>query len=89
MNNIKQICRFLAVTDNPETINRFLNEIFTPAEIRDLDSRWEIIKRLKRGDTQRSIAKELHLGLCKITRGAKELKKSNSIIKKVISDFAE
>jgi TrpR family transcriptional regulator, trp operon repressor len=87
MDNLKQICQFLANTDNPSTIARFFDEIFTPAEIHNLDSRWEIVKRLKRGDTQRTIAKDLHLGLCKITRGARELKKTNSIIKKAIKQF--
>ena len=87
MDNIKQICTFLADTNDPETIIRFLQEMFTPAEIQDLDSRWEIVKRLHRGDTQRSIAKELHLGLCKITRGSKELKKPDSIIKNIINNL--
>jgi len=83
--NIKQICDLLAATNDSEEINLLLNSFFTPAELADLDSRWEILKRLNKGETQRKIAKDLHLGLCKITRGSKELKKSNSILKKVIN----
>ena len=85
--NIKQICDLLASTNDSNEINLLLNSFFTPAEIADLDSRWEILKRLNRGDTQRSIANELHLGLCKITRGSKELKKPNSILKKIIDQI--
>jgi TrpR family trp operon transcriptional repressor len=50
-----------------------------------ISSRWEIVKRLNKGISQRKIAKELHLSLCKITRGSKELKKLNSPMKKMIS----
>jgi TrpR family transcriptional regulator, trp operon repressor len=84
-NNLNQICRRLAETENPDEIKLFLDSLFTPAELADLDSRWELAKRLLRGDTQRKIAKDLRLGLCKITRGSKELKKPNSVLKKAIT----
>ncbi|KAA3613142.1 MAG: transcriptional regulator [Calditrichaeota bacterium] len=84
-NNIKQICDLLAETNDSSKINHLLESFFTPAELADLDSRWEILKRLNKGETQRKIAKDLHLGLCKITRGSKELKKPNSILKKIIT----
>ena len=35
---------------------------------------------LKEGKTQREIAKELKVSLCKVTRGSKILKQTNSII---------
>jgi TrpR family trp operon transcriptional repressor len=85
--NIEQICDLLARTKDSQEINLMLSSIFTPAELSDLDSRWEILKRLNRGDTQRSIASDLHLGLCKITRGSKELKKTNSILKKTLDNL--
>ena len=85
--NIKQICSLLAATIDPGEINLFLTSLFTPAELADLDSRWEILKRLNQGDTQRKIAKDLHLGLCKITRGSKELKRSDSYLKKIITEI--
>ncbi len=84
-NNIEHICMLLADIKDPQKINLLLSSIFTQAELYDLDSRWEIVKRLNRGDTQRKIADELHLGLCKITRGSKEIKKPNSILKKVLN----
>ncbi|NOX89596.1 MAG: transcriptional regulator [Calditrichaeota bacterium] len=86
-NNIKEICQFLAENDDQKTIYKFLESILTPTEMKTLSSRWQIVKMLDRGVPQRKIAKELHLSLCKITRGSKELKKRNSILKKAVKRF--
>ena len=85
--NLDEICRFLAQLDDAKTIRQFLNSILTPAELNDLHSRWEIVKLLESGMTQRKIASRLHVSLCKITRGSKELKKPSSILKKAISQL--
>ncbi len=84
--NIDQIARFLAQTEEPKQIKKFLEEILTPAEMRDLASRWEIVRLLKQGMSQRKIAKTLHVSLCKITRGSKELKKARSLLRKAVSE---
>lgn len=57
----------------------FLQEILTPAELHDLSLRWELMRLLKQKVPQRQIAKNLGISLCKITRGAKILKKSDSV----------
>ena len=85
--NFIQITKYLASNDSPEHIQRFLMQLLTPAEIKDLASRWHLLRLLNKGVTQRQIAKELHLSLCKITRGSKELKKKDSILKKAIESF--
>lgn len=85
MDNIKEIARLLAKTNQYKLIQEFLESILTPAELVAISSRWEIVKMLDKGVSQRKIAKELHLSLCKITRGSKELKKDNSPMKKMIS----
>lgn len=76
--NIGELSRALATTQNPELIEEFLYSLFTPAETDDFAKRWALVKRLAEGMPQRAIASELHLSLCKITRGSKELKKPNS-----------
>ncbi len=65
---------------NKDDIQSFLKEILTENEISDLHLRWELLKMLKTGHSQRSIAKELKISLCKITRGAKILKQADSMI---------
>ena len=82
--NIREISEVLAKVEDPRLIEGFLIDILTESELNDLSSRWEIVKLLDKGTTQRKIAHDFHLSLCKITRGSKELNKKNSAIKKII-----
>lgn len=84
MNTLQEIVKRLAEIDDPKLLERFFREILTPKEIKDLSSRWELVKLLEEGVSQREIARRLHLSLCKITRGARELKKRNSALRQVI-----
>ena len=87
--NLNQIYAYLASLDDAQEIHAFFESMFTPAELKDLDSRWQIIKMLDAGISQRQIARELHVSLCKITRGSKELKKHKSELKKAVQRFSE
>jgi len=84
MTPLAELARLLARTDDPRVVEEVLNALLTPSEAHDLSARWELVKRLDRGETQRQIAKELHLSLCKITRGSRELKKPDSAFKKLL-----
>lgn len=87
--NITQIARYLADTKDVQKIRFFLEELFTPAEIKDISARWQIIKLLQQGLPQRKIAAELHVSLCKITRGSRELKKRNSALKEAVTAMVQ
>ncbi len=81
MDKINEISEVFADIKKAELIERFLKSILTEKEISDVSSRWELVKMLDRGISQRKIAGDLGLSLCKITRGSKELKKRNSVFK--------
>ncbi len=87
MKNIKAIAQVLSKIDDQKLIEEFLSSILTKKELEDLSSRWELVKLLDKGISQRKIAKDLHLSLCKITRGSKELKKENSALKRIIKEI--
>lgn len=87
MKNIKAIAQVLSKINNQKLIEEFLLSILTKKELEDLSSRWELVKLLDKGISQRKIAKDLHLSLCKITRGSKELKKENSALKRIIKEI--
>lgn len=63
---------------------RFFNEIFSAAERKDLALRWELMKMLFRGVPQRTIASNLGISLCKITRGAKIVRDSTSVTRQIL-----
>ncbi len=87
MKNLDEITEVLTQIDDPKLLKRFLQAILTEAELNTIADRWELVKRLDQGESQRHIARELHLSLCKITRGSKELQKHNSALRKVLNIY--
>ena len=75
MRGIAEIAAALAWVEDPRLIAAFLRSILTKRELQEVDGRWELVKRLARGESQRAIARRLGMSLCKITRGSRELKR--------------
>lgn len=75
---MKQYIDELATTFSSVSSSKELKELitglFTPQEIEQLVLRLEIIKRLKKGESQRKIATDLGVGIATVTRGSRELK---------------
>ncbi|GHT87321.1 hypothetical protein FACS1894137_14440 [Spirochaetia bacterium] len=84
--NIKELSRTLAGIPEPEFIESFLRCLLTPAETADIAARWALVKALDQGQSQREIAKNLGISLCKITRGSRELKKENSAFRRIMEE---
>jgi TrpR family trp operon transcriptional repressor len=76
--NINELCGLLAKINDADTMRRVFRDMFTPSEIADFAARWLLVKELAAKTRQRIIATQYNLSLCKITRGAKELKKEDS-----------
>jgi TrpR family transcriptional regulator, trp operon repressor len=87
MYKLDEIARALARATSPRQVERFLRSILTPTEIREISSRWALVRLLDQGASQRSVAKKLGLSLCKITRGSRELKKRRSAFKEMIDTY--
>ena len=87
--DLREIADHLAAMTDATAIQQFFAEILTPRERSDLASRWRLMKLLLAGRTQRSIAAELGLSLCKITRGSRELKRQDSICRQLILKESE
>lgn len=83
MNSIGQIANIISNLDRAEVYN-FLSELLTESELSDLSKRWRILELLHQGVTQREIAKELNVSLCKVTRGAKIFKTKDAIVNKYL-----
>ena len=86
---IRDISLVLAHTGDGQLIEEFLRSILTPNELNTVADRWELVKLIDQGISQRKIADKLGLSLCKITRGSKELKKENSAFAKMIHSSGE
>ncbi|MEE9309181.1 MAG: Trp family transcriptional regulator [Spirochaetia bacterium] len=86
---IDQIAGILAKIEDRKLIRDFLICILTKFEIKEIAGRWELVKLLNKGMSQRKIAEALRMSLCKITRGSKELKKRDSAFKMVLDGYVE
>jgi len=85
VSSINEICSLLAGINNQKLIYDFFGCLFTPSELQDFANRWNLVKELDAGTTQREIAKKYNMSLCNITRGSKEMKKEDSAFKKVLA----
>jgi TrpR family trp operon transcriptional repressor len=83
--NLSELSRVLAKADNGALIEEFLRCLLTPSETADIAARWALVKDLDAGLPQRQIARNLGISLCKITRGSRELKKTNSAFRRMLS----
>ncbi len=72
------------ISKDQELTHEFLKDLFTPAEYRDVGTRWQIVKRLRKGDTHADIAQSLHVGVATVTRGSRELSDWNGGFQRVL-----
>jgi TrpR family trp operon transcriptional repressor len=82
--DIQAVADLFAGVSERLDMRRLLNEILTPAELRDLALRWRLVQRLHAGEPQRRIAAELGISLCKITRGSRILKQPQGVIRGIL-----
>ncbi|MBN2255771.1 MAG: transcriptional regulator [Deltaproteobacteria bacterium] len=81
------ILKVFAEIRDPGEMETFCREIFSPRELNDLALRWQLLKELHEGCSQRQIAARHRISLCKITRGSKLLKKESSFTKKILDAY--
>lgn len=68
---------FSKILDSQELTDLFLKDILTPNEFETLSLRWQIVKRLNKGETHRSVVGGLGLGMSTVTRGSRMLRNKN------------
>ena len=57
-----------------ESMQEALDFLLTPTELQELSNRIQILQMLKKGISQRQIAKELGVAIATVSRGARALK---------------
>lgn len=68
------LVRALSLLDSEESIRALLQDLLTPSEVEALTERWEIVKRLDAGMTQRAIRDDIGASVTTISRGSRQLK---------------
>lgn len=81
----KEIAKVFASITDPKDMEKFIDEMLTTKEVNDLALRWQLLKGLNEGESQRNIAAKHGMSLCKITRGSKVLKGKGCIAGKILA----
>lgn len=66
----------LAASKDRKLFETVLVDLLTPAEYTEMATRWQIVQRLAKGEPQRTIAKDLRIGIATVTRGSRALAES-------------
>ncbi len=74
-----------AAAKDEKMFELFLDDLLTPNEMNELIARWQIVKQLMSGVSQRDISKNLHVTLVTINRGARMLENHNGGFNQVLS----
>ncbi len=64
----------LADLRDPADLAAFFEDLLTPAEVANVAERWELVKLLAEGKSQRAVAAAVGAGVATVTRGARILK---------------
>ena len=84
MQAFETVATVLSAIESPLEMRLFLKELLTSAEVRDITLRWKLLELLADGVSQRKIAEELKISLCKITRGSKILKQKGAVTSRLL-----
>lgn len=87
MDDLHELIDVFTRTNNYEQMQKLFEELFTQREKYDFALRWRLMKDLHQGKTQREIANELGISLCKITRGSKILKDPESQMNTILKEY--
>ncbi|MFP4115507.1 MAG: Trp family transcriptional regulator [Spirochaetota bacterium] len=86
---IHEVAHTLAGISDEKLMVELLTELLTPTEVRRIEQRWELVKLLGQGMSQREISRRLGISLCNITRGSRELRKPESALRTILQGKGE
>ncbi len=81
----RDMLKVFSSVESPEEMEKLFDDLFTDAEINDFILRWQLMDDLYKGKSQRNIAKERKISLCRITRGSRMLKKKDGFMHALLS----
>jgi Trp operon repressor len=77
----------LQVSKDKKIFISFLDDILTKKELKNLTTRWQIIKKLYKKENHHIIANDLKIGVGTVTRGSRELQDKNGGFYQAIKKF--
>ena len=78
----RELSAAIASLSDPAEVDGLLRDLCTPSECVDRAKRWRLVQELLSGKSQRAIARDLRMSLCKITRGARYVNDPSSVLRR-------
>ena len=75
------------IAKDKNLLGDFIKDILTPREFDNIGVRWQIVKRLEKGEHHQAIAEDLHLGVSTVTRGSREMRKKEGGFRRALKVF--
>ncbi len=82
--HLQNLYRLFASVKNPKEAKMLLDDLLTPQERGALAERWQLVKLLNSGMTQRAVSKKLKISISKVTRGSAVLQYGKGGFKKFL-----
>jgi len=79
----QELWSVVAAARTPAEARELLVALLTPTEIEEIGRRWQIVKHLIRGKTQRQVRQDVGVSIATVERGAREVKHGGKILKTV------
>lgn len=74
---------FLSIKGD-KLMEEFLVDLLTLSEFEEIIKRWQVVKALYRGISQRQIAADLGVSIATVTRGSRELRNKKGGFRKIL-----
>ena len=82
----QELLAIIASITDTEELSLFFEDMLTDREISDITDRYLLMEDLIKGKSQRDIAQDRKMSLCKITRGSKMLKKQDGYMRRYLNE---
>lgn len=73
----------IATAKNASEVRDLMAALLTPAEVDELSRRWQIVKNLIQGKSQREVRDVVGVSIATVERGAREIRQDKKILKTV------
>ncbi|MBI4237324.1 MAG: hypothetical protein HY696_02750 [Deltaproteobacteria bacterium] len=77
-----ELAKLFASVRDGEEARELMTALLSPAERRDIAERWQIVKHLIAGRTQREVRDLINVSIATVTRGAREVRYGSGALQK-------
>ncbi|HOX60732.1 MAG TPA: Trp family transcriptional regulator [Candidatus Magasanikbacteria bacterium] len=82
--NKQELLDLILLAEDRVFLDKLLQDLLTPKEYEEIIKRWQIIRQLHLGISQREISKNLNVSITTVTRGSRVWSNRKSILHQII-----